>query len=146
MKKSQILSFFLAFFCSVVVQANSEPAKPETKSGVVIPKFYELEGEQWRAWQKIQQEWIKTEYPKILQEQKLQMNCNGCENIYMDAVFSIDAQGKLKQFQLVNSKKCADKFSQTLVKRFTDWFFRLQFPPALYGLNFEVRLGTGLSC
>lgn len=116
------------------------------KSAVVIPKAYELSPEQSTAWRNLQQAWMKTEYPKLLKQQKLQMNCSGCENIYMDAVFSIDATGKLKHYELVNSKKCAQTFSKALADQFTAWFFTVQFPPALYDLSFEVRLGTGLSC
>jgi hypothetical protein len=142
-------------FCYVLVftlscSSNAEPivAAPDskTKPAVVIPKAYDLTREQSQAWRTIEQEWLKTEYPKILLQQKLKMNCSGCENIYMDAIFTIDAQGRLKRYELVNSKKCADKFSKVLAARFTDWFFAAQFPPVLRELSFEVRLGTGLSC
>lgn len=147
MKKSpMIVLLSVLSFCAINAQANGEQANNAAKSEVVIPKFYQLPQQQWQAWQKIQQQWLKNEYPKILQVQKLKMNCSGCENIYLDAVFSIDASGKLNHYQLLNSKKCADQFSEQLVKKFTAWFFAIQFPPELHGLTFEVRLGTGLSC
>lgn len=145
MKKLPLFLFFCLFF-SVPCQADLSPVNGNAKAEPVIPKSYELEGEQWKAWQEMQQEWMKNEYLKILQEQKLRMNCSGCENIYMDAVFTIDAQGKLANYQLVNSKKCAEKFAPVLADRFAAWFFKVQFPPALHNLKFEVRLGTGLTC
>lgn len=147
MKKLPIVCFLSAlFFCAIHIPANAEQVSDTAKSEPVIAKFYELPQQQWRAWQKIQQEWLKKEYPKILQAQKLKMTCSDCENIYLDAVFSIDATGKLTHYEPVNSKKCADKFSEQLVKKFVAWFFTIQFPSELYSLTFEVRLGTGLSC
>lgn len=132
--------------CATQAQQSVGVSDSPVKPVLVIPKAYELSREQSNAWRLMQQAWMKTEYPKILKQQKLQMNCSGCENIYLDAVFSIDAQGKLQHYEPVNSKKCADKFSKALELKFTKWFFMVQFPPELYNLNFEVRLGTGLSC
>jgi hypothetical protein len=116
------------------------------KSSIAFPKTYELTSDQWNAWQKIDLDWMKNEYSKILKENKLKMNCSSCESIYLDAVFSIDSTGKLKYYKLLNSNKCGDKFSKALEIRFTKWFFKTQFPIDLYNLNFEVRLGTGLKC
>lgn len=143
------LSFCLilaAFYSFGHAQVIVEIPDTTVKLAVVIPKSYELSSEQWNAWQKMEQEWMKNEYSKILKENKLKMNCSGCESIYMDAVFSVDSTGKLKYYKLLNSKKCADKFSKALEIRFTKWFFHAPFPIELYNLNFEVRLGTGLKC
>ena len=137
---------FVAISCIVKAQIIVEIPDTIVKSAIIIPKTYELKTEQWKAWKKIEQDWMKNEYSKILKENKLKMNCNGCESIYMDAVFSIDSTGKLKYYKLINSRKCADKFSKALEIRFTKWFFHTQFPMELYNLNFEVRLGTGLKC
>ena len=154
-KKSVVkMNLKLFFFCLIFAgyysfgnaQVISEIPDTTAKLSIVIPKTYELTSDQWNAWQKIEQEWMKKEYSKILKENQLKMNCNGCESVYMDAVFSIDSTGKLKYYKLINSKKCADTFSKGLEIRFTKWFFHLLFPPELYNLNFEVRLGTGLKC
>ncbi len=147
MKKLPGICFVLAmFFWAINVPAKAEQVSDTAKSEPVILKSYQLPREQWQAWQKVQQDWLKTEYPKILRQQRLKMNCSGCENIYLDVVFSIDATGKLNQYKPVNSRKCAEQFSEQLLKKFVAWFFTLQFPPELYDLTFEVRLGTGLTC
>lgn len=137
---------FVTFYSFGNAQVISEIPDTVVKPGIVIPKTYELTSEQWNAWQKMEQDWMKNEYSKILKENKLKMNCSGCESIYMDAVFSIDTTGKLKYYKLLNSRKCADKFSKGLEIRFMKWFFKTQFPLELHNLNFEVRLGTGLKC
>lgn len=146
MKKLLFFCGLIIFSGSIMAQESVDVVDSTLKPAVAIPKAYELASAQKKAWQAIGQQWLKNEYPKILKQQKLKMNCNGCENIYLDAVFSIDAQGRLSHYDVVNSKKCADKFSKALETKFVAWFFTVQFPPELYGISFEVRLGTGLMC
>ncbi len=116
----------------------------ETKD--FIPKSYELKEPQYSAVRKIEQEWFSKEYHVILKENKLKMNCSGCESIYMNTVMVIDSAGKLKEYKVVKSRKCATTFSKKLEERFMKWFINLKFPQELYNTKFEIRLGTGLKC
>ncbi len=128
----------LLLLCSICFKAQ------EIKD--TIPKSYELKADQYKAWRVIEQEWFSKEYSNILKENKLKMNCNGCESIYMNTVITIDSIGKLKEYKVVNSRKCASTFSKKLEQRFMKWFLTLNFPKELYNSKFEVRLGTGLKC
>lgn len=110
------------------------------------PKSYELKEPQYSAMRKIEQEWFDKEYHVILKENKLKMNCSGCESIYMNTILEIDSVGKLKKYKVVSSRKCADKFSKKLEERFIKWFLTYPFPQELYNAKFEIRLGTGLKC
>lgn len=128
----------LLLLCSICFKAQ------ETKD--TIPKSYELKGDQYKAWRVIEQEWFSKEYGKILKENKLKMNCSGCESISMNTVITIDNIGKLKEYKVVNSRKCATTFSKKLEERFMKWFLTFNFPKELYNSKFEVHLGTGLKC
>lgn len=130
--------FIPLFLISFVVKSQ------ETKDS--IPKFYNLNSTQYNAWKIIEQEWMQKEYGKILKENKLKMSCNGCENIYMDAIIAIDNSGKLKEYKIVKTRKCSQEFSKKLETRFIKWFIDLKFPAELFNSKFEIRLGTGLKC
>jgi len=129
-----ILSLFFSFVF------NAQEAKDS------IPKSYELKDPQYSAFRKIEQEWFAKEYHKILKENKLKMNCSGCESIFMNTIFEIDSLGKLKNYKVMNSRKCATTFSKKLEERFIKWFLNYLFPKELYNTKFEARLGTGLKC
>ncbi|MBA3681891.1 MAG: hypothetical protein H0W73_12125 [Bacteroidetes bacterium] len=60
-----------------------------------IPKSYELKEPQYSAMRKIEQEWFSKEYGKILKENKLKMNCNSCESIFMNTLL-IESAAKLR--------------------------------------------------
>lgn len=111
-----------------------------------IPKYYELNRPQYNAWNLVYQEWMTKEYGKILKENNLKMNCGTCVSVFMNAVITIDSLGKLKNYQVVKSKKCKETFSKKLEERFMQWFFSFKFPIELYNSKFEVKLGTGLKC
>ncbi|MEO6304763.1 MAG: hypothetical protein ABIP51_16500, partial [Bacteroidia bacterium] len=112
-----------------------------------IPHSYELKEPQYSAWRVLEQQWFSLEYRKILKENKLSMNCNGCESIFMNVVLVVDSSGKLKEYKVLNSRKCAgNTFSKKLEERFIKWFVGLKFPQELYNSKFETRLGTGLKC
>lgn len=111
-----------------------------------IPKSYELKQPQYGAWKTLEEEWFLKEYHQILKENKLKMNCNGCSSIYMTAVITIDSTGKLREYNVLKTKKCGTEFSKKLEERFMKWFIQLQFPAELYKRKFEIRLGTGLKC
>ncbi len=112
-----------------------------------IPKSYELKEPQNSVFRKIEQEWFAKEYHKILKENKLKMNCSGCESIFMNTIFVIDSAGKLKNYKVVNSRKCAGSvFSKKLEELFIKWFLTYPFPKELYNIKFEARLGTELKC
>lgn len=147
--KKNILSFLLFFFS---LSAFSQEVAMDLPVGRQVPptsqvlKSYELKGDSWKDWNKIYQDWMKNEYHKILKENKLKMNCSGCENIFLDIVLNIDSTGKMTFYKLVNSNKCSEKFSKKLEIRFMKSFFNLEFPPSLRNMYFEARLGTGLKC
>ena len=66
---------------------------------------------------------------------------------FMNTIFVIDSAGKLKNYKVVNSRKCAGSiFSKKLEERFIKWFLSYPFPKELYNAKFEARLGTGLKC
>lgn len=112
-----------------------------------VPKSYELKDPQYSVFRKIEQEWFTKEYGKILKENKLKMNCSGCESIFMNTILEIDSVGKLKTYKVVNSRTChGASFSKKLEERFIKWFLTYPFPPELYNSKFEARLGTGLKC
>lgn len=111
-----------------------------------IVKYYQLPSSQYKTWKLLEDEWMKNEYGKILKENKLKMTCSGCESIFMDVVFTIDAQGKLSATKTLKTRKCAGEFSKKLEERFLKWFLQRSFPAELYNTKFEVRLGTGLKC
>lgn len=144
MMLKRILFFLLLVF---VFKSNAQEISMDGDTSKLPPvlKSYELPDAEWKAWQKTEEAW-KGEYTKILKEQKLKMNCNGCESIHMDVVLSIDAEGKLKHYRLLRSNKCSEAFPKALEIRFMKYFFGLKFPDELKGKNFEVRLGTGLKC
>ncbi len=111
-----------------------------------IPKSNELKQTQYDAWNTIKQEWFTKEYGKILKENKLKMNCNGCSSIFMTAIITIDSVGKLKEYKVLQTKKCGNGFSKKLEERFMKWFLQLKFPVELYQTKFEIILGKGLKC
>ena len=111
-----------------------------------IPKSYDLKAPQYGAWKAIEQEWFAKEYHKILKENKLKMNCNGCSSIYMIIVITIDSTGKLTDHKVIKSRKCGDTFSKKLEDRFMKFFIDLKFPQELYNSKFEISLGTSLKC
>jgi hypothetical protein len=132
------------FFISSI--SNAQEIVKELDNNISdVPKVYELKDTQWKAWVNIETEW-KKEYSKILKEQKLKTSCKDCPAIYMDAVLSVDENGKLKYYKLVNSNKCSQEFSKGLEIRFMKWFFNYKFPEEFYNSKFEVRLGNGLKC
>ena len=141
MKKSCLL-FFLFFSFRLLSQEISV----QTDSLKNIVSDYELKDEQWSAWKVYSEKWMKQEYGKILKANKLKMSCNGCENIFMDVVITIDGGGKLKYYKCLKSDKCGDEFSKGLEIAFMRWFFQQTFPKELYGLKFRTRLGTGIKC
>jgi hypothetical protein len=130
-----LIVFFVPFICCAQDIINDS-----------IPKSYQLKQPQYSAWKTVYDTWMKSEYGKILKQNKLKMNCNGCENIFMDAIFTIDDKGELKNHTLIKSKKCAGEFSKKLELQFINWFQNTTFPTELFNLKFEVRLGTGLKC
>lgn len=141
MKKGIILlCFFLLTFSASAQEII------DTTTVLNVPHAYELPKDQWKEWKALEEEWRRKQYPKILKANKLRMNCSDCSNIYMDAVVSIDAEGKLKYYKILNSKKCAEPFSKGLEIQFMKWFFAQKFPPALYNTRFRARFGTGLKC
>ena len=111
-----------------------------------IPKYYELEGRAYTEADSIHKVWMKKEFPSIIKKHKLKMTCAKCSNIYMDVVFTIDANGVLRLPKLVKTVCCGGSFSSDLSCDFLNYFYTLQFPWALRNLTFEFRLGTGLSC
>ena len=76
------------------------------------------------------------EYGKILMENNLKMNCSSCVSIYMNAIITIDSLGKLKNYQVVKSKKHKETFSKKLEERYMQWFFLFKFPIELYNSKF----------
>ncbi|HLC82605.1 MAG TPA: hypothetical protein VJI69_02165 [Bacteroidia bacterium] len=143
--EKNILSIILFFF-SLSVFSQEVLMDSASASMIQVPKSYELKGDSWTDWNKIYQDWMKREYHKILKENKLKMNCSGCENIFLDVVLNIDSTGKMTFYKLVNSNKCSEKFSKKLEIQFMKSFFNLKFPPSLRNMYFEARLGTGLKC
>ena len=141
--KNNILSILLFLFSLSVF---SQEVSMDSASSSQVLKSYELKGDSWKDWNKIYQDWMKNEYHKILKENKLKMNCSGCENIFLDVVLNIDSTGKMTFYKLVNSNKCSEKFSKKLEIQFMKSFFNLEFPPSLRNMYFEARLGTGLKC
>ena len=141
--KNNILSILLFLFSLSVF---SQEVSMDSASSSQVLKSYELIGDSWKDWNKIYQDWMKNEYHKILKENKLKMNCSGCENIFLDVVLNIDSTGKMTFYKLVNSNKCSEKFSKKLEIQFMKSFFNLEFPPSLRNMYFEARLGTGLKC
>lgn len=135
--KQLLITILLLFFSSAF---KAQEAKDS------IPKSYELKEPQYSAWRKIYDEWMPKEYFKILKENKLKMNCSGCESVFMNTVFKIDSLGKLKNYRVISTKKCSGTFSKKLEERFIKWFLTYPFPNELYNITFEARLGTGLKC
>lgn len=111
-----------------------------------IPKSYELKQHQNKIWDSIYTKWMTTEYPKILKQNKLKINCNGCSSIAMKAIFVIDDSGKLQNYTMIRSKACGKEFSEKLELQFISWFQKQIYPKELFNLKFQVHLGTGLKC
>jgi hypothetical protein len=133
MKKTTLVLFLILWCGATFSQTN-------------IPKHYELEGKAGTQADSILKLWNKKEFPSILKKNKLKMTCAKCSNIYMDVVFTIDANGVLRLPKIVKTVCCAGGFSNDLSTDFLDYFYSLQFPWALRNITFEYRLGTGLSC
>ncbi len=111
-----------------------------------VPKHYELKGDAYIQADSILDLWLATEYPTILQKNKLKMTCAKCENIFMDVVFIISNEGSLIDYEVVKMNKCGQDFSDELKAEFVFFFSRNKFPPALRSMHIEFRLGTGLKC
>lgn len=111
-----------------------------------IPKYYELEGRAKTEADSVLKVWMKKEFPSILKKNKLKMTCAKCSNIYMDVIFTIDANGVLRLPKIIKTVSCGGAFTSQLSDDFLNYFYALQFPWALRNLTFEYRLGTGLSC
>ncbi len=137
--KLKLLLLFALFRCTSFIHAQQ--ANKDS-----IPKSYELKQPQYKIWDSIYKIWMTTEYPKILKQNKLKMNCNGCSSVAMNALFVIDETGKLKTYTTIKSKVCGNEFSKKLELQFISWFQKQTFPKELFNLKFEVHLGTGLKC
>ncbi len=136
MKKTPILILFLLLSFAFKAQ----------QTNTTIPHSYDLTGPQYDEWTNFYNNWRITEYPKILQENKLKMNCSTCESVYMEVLFVINEIGKLDHYEVLKSKKCNEGFSKKLEKRFMKAFMDFQFPKDMRSIKFEARLGTGLKC
>lgn len=141
MKRAAAIFCFFCFLLSSRAQEIVDTAGTQN-----LQHAYELPKEQWNDWKKLEENWRIKQYPKILKANKLKMNCSSCSYIYMDVIISIDTEGKLKYYKVLNSKKCAEPFSKALEIQFMKWFFAQKFPPTLYNTRFQTRLGTGLKC
>ena len=141
MKKYFVLLIFL-----IVFSFMKGKEIVDSSTSIVVVKSYELKGEAWNDWKKIEDDWMKNNYPKILKSNKLKMNCRSCESIYLEVVIQIDSSGKLNNYKLINSKKCGEKFSKSLEIQFMKPIFNIEFPHSLKNMRFEIRLGTGLKC
>lgn len=139
------MKYIFAFLFFSVTSVFSQEIIDTSKSLDII-KSHELKGDAWESWNKIQNDWMKKEYPTLLKSNKLKMNCDGCSTIYLDVVLQIDTVGKLTYYKLIDSRKCAEKFSKPLEIQFMKSFFKIQFPESLQNMRFQVRLGTGLKC
>lgn len=142
--KKHNYSFNLYFLFIVLFSASILNAQDTTHT--IVPKSYELKQPQNKIWDSVYTKWMRTEYPKILKQNKLKMNCNGCSNIAMNAIFVIDNSGKLQNYTMVKSKVCGNEFSKKLELQFISWFQKQIYPKELFNLKFEVHLGTGLKC
>lgn len=135
----KLLLFFALFRFTSVIHAHQTNKDS-------IPKSYELKQPQYKIWDSIYNIWMTKEYPKILKQNKLKMNCHGCESVAMNAVFIIDETGKLKNYKVIKSKVCGKEFSKKLELQFINRFQNQPYPPELFNLKFEVHLGSGLKC
>ncbi len=54
----------------------------------------------------------------------------------MNAIITIDSLGKLKNYQVVKSKKHKETFSKKLEERYMQWFFLFKCPIELYNSKF----------
>ncbi len=129
-------SFFVYAQQDSIIKTNSHP----------YLKYFELNEEQWDAWNTMDSTWSKDYFKSCLAENGLRLNCEDCENAYLTVKFDIDSTGIIKNFSNVKSNICGSEIPLKLEKSFMYYFLNIQFPTILRGLKIEVTIGNGLKC
>jgi len=133
----KILTIYVLIFTCANLFAQSDSAYTWS---------YKLEGEAWKNWDSINQVWMKKVYFPCLKENNLKMSCANCENIYIDAGFIVDQDGKLADIIIFKENICSNKASTKLKKCFFNYYKNLVFPQALRNKKIKAKFGTGLKC
>ncbi len=127
------------FFCYSCINNKNDKKLKTIKS-------YNLDDTKWSKWNKIEKNWRKNIYGKILKKYGLKMSCLKCEYIYFDFIFTISKNGKLTEAKKIKENICSQKKTDGIEADFIKYFKNLQFPKELQNLKIEVKLGDGLKC
>lgn len=107
---------------------------------------YELSDKQFTDWNAIKNNWYATDFEKIKVEQKVALNCKSCSAFMMEVVLTINQNGKLESYKMVNGKKCGIPINKELEVRMMRNFFKFEFPGSLRGITFQTKIGDALKC
>ncbi len=132
---------------SVSGQVNSFADSEKTSN--IYKGQEELSTAQTKAWDSIYTIWLRDDYLKCKKENKIDLNCDGhspCESFYIDVILKIDGEGKMEYYKLQGGIKCGRPITKPLELRLMRSFFKMEFPPELRNIKFEVRLGAILKC
>lgn len=94
----------------------------------------------------MREDFLRNEYPKILQRHKLKLSCARCTTVYADFAIAVSLTGQVEIERVQVAKACGLPMNKKLMKDFSSYVLRYPYKPGLYGTTVLLRLGTGLKC
>jgi hypothetical protein len=141
--KRTLFSFILAF---AFFSSHAQEIVTEKYTAPATPYDYELTDKQFSAWKRILNSWIGSDYQVIQAENKVTLNCKGCNAFYMEVEIKVGANGKLESYKMIDGRKCGMIITKQLELRIMRNFFKFEFPPELRNVSFKTKLGESLKC
>jgi len=119
---------------------------PQTANGPSPVYDHELQGDRWKAWNEIREQWLREVFPRCLKKNGLRMNCSDCERIMVSVVLEIGPSGRIVRCTVLDEHICGRPASRELFHCFYDYFSRFVFPEGLRNMRIVTSLGNGLKC
>jgi hypothetical protein len=111
-----------------------------------VVQDYNLQGNQWRAFNVIMENWRNNNYQKCLNQFNLQLTCDGCDAIYIKVKIKVDKSGHLVRYVKTGANICTKDSTEELERCFMEYMESLTFPECLRDIGIEITLGTILKC
>jgi hypothetical protein len=109
-------------------------------------KTWDLKGEAYDAWKKIEQDWTQVVFSQILKKHKIKLNCSDCPRVNFKVKLKIDSNGKLVSYQKLKLNVCGGKSPKGFEQELIQYFTEITFDKSLNGMVIEVYLGRTLKC
>lgn len=109
-------------------------------------KTWELKGDAYYEWQKIEEDWkINVLFP-TLDKYKIDVNCSDCPRVTLKVILKIGLDGKLTSYQIIDLNVCGVDAPKGFESDLITYFIETSFDESLYGKVIEAYLGQVLKC